>query len=320
MARPDGGEWHEDPYVGMGVDDVPSGRDVAAETAALDLSDARNSHTRPQRGLKGLTGYGKNMVKAFGFLLQERYPRHRVTLGTVTLPPMSQQARREVVDGWSELVREYLQWLSRRLGRQGLPPAVCSVTEIQPKRLQSSGEGYLHLHTLWTNRPAKAGNWAINPCDLRAWLERYLERKIPSYDGGRVNVDVKPVKGEAARYMAKYMSKGGECLAEAMEDWGQDACPSTWWNMTAAARRWVKSETCRGFEAGALIETYLNYLWGTGDDSWVEFLRHVEMEYDGVLVTVGFRGRMTKAVSADARAVLKSPQISGAMSIDLYPA
>lgn len=307
--RPDGGDWHEDPFVGLGVDDVPHGRDIAGEVARLNLSDVRNSTKRPRRGLKGLTGYGKNMVKAFGFLLQEKYPHHRVTLGTVTLPPMGQQARREVVRGWSDLVREYLRWLSRRLERRGLPQVVCSVTEIQPKRLATQNEGYLHLHTLWLNRPAKSGNWAIDPCELRSWLESYLERKIPSYQGGHVNVNVKPVEGEVARYMAKYMSKGGDCLTEALADWGEDCCPATWWNMTAPAREWVKSETLKGGAVGEYIETMLHYLWDTSDDSWLEFLRHVELEFDGVMITVGYRGRMEKGVAIDARVMLKSLDI-----------
>lgn len=305
-ARPDGGEWHEDPYIGMGVDDVPSGRDVAAETAALHLSDVRNSHNRPQRGLKGITGHGRQMVKAFGFLLKEKWPRHRVTLGTVTLPPMEQAQREAVAVAWPELVRHYLQWLSRRLERQGLPPAVCSVTEIQPKRLQETGEGYLHLHTLWLNRPGRKGNWAVSPVDLRAWLSQWLYRHIPGYPGGHVNVNVKPVRGEVARYMAKYMSKGGECLGEAIADWGEAACPRTWWNMTSPARAMVKAETHKGFAVGEYLESLLNYLWDTGDDSWVEFLRHVELDLDGVRVTVGYRGRMSKDVLATSRAMLKS--------------
>lgn len=313
--RPDGGDWHEDPFVGMGVDDVAMEARRAAGAKPLNLSDVPNSHKRPRRGLKGLTGYGKNMVKAFGFLLQEKYPRHRVTLGTVTLPPMNEAARREVVEGWSELVREYLQWLSRRLGRQGLPQVVCSVTEVQPKRLADGQGGYLHLHTLWLNQPGKAGNWAIDPCDLRAWLEKYLERKIPSYSGGHVNVNVKPVEGEVARYMAKYMSKGGECLAEAVEDWGEDNCPRTWWNMTAPARTWVKSEVHQGPQTGAILEALLGYLWDTGDDSWLEFLRHVEIEFDGVAITVGYRGRITRAESKRLRGMLKSGQISGQMQV-----
>ena len=309
--RPDGGEWHEDPFIGLGV------LDVAAEgRSPLDLSDAANSHNWPscpwpRRGTKGITGYGQQMIKAAGFLMGEKWPQHRKTLGTVTLPPMTAQARREVVEAWPELTRELLQWLSRRLTRQQLPPVVCSVSEVQPKRLVENSEAYLHWHLLWLNPPGKAGNWAIDPCDVRTWLESLLIRKIPSYQGGNINVDVKRVKGEAARYLAKYMSKGKQQVQEAMEDWGAGLCPRTWWNMTKPTRDMVKAATSKGRIPGQLLEDVLNHAWRTDLDSHYEFLRHIELEFNGALITVGWRGRFTPGLAIDIRGLLQSGDIPG---------
>jgi len=309
--RPDGGDWHEDPFIGLGVLDV-----AADGRSPLDLSDAANSHNWPscpwpRRGTKGITGYGQQMIKAAGFLMGEKWPQHRKTLGTVTLPPMTAQARREVVEAWPELTRELLQWLSRRLTRQSLPPLVCSVSEVQPKRLAETGEGCLHWHLLWLNLPGKAGNWAVDPCDVRTWLESLLIRKIPSYTGGNVNVDVKRVKGEAARYLAKYMSKGKQQVQEAMEDWGAGLCPRTWWNMTKPARDMVKAATSRGRIPGQLLENVLNHAWETDLDSHYEFLRHIELEFNGALITVGWRGRFTPGLAIDIRGLLQSGDITG---------
>jgi hypothetical protein len=178
------------------------------------------------------------------------------------------------------------------------------VSEVQPRRLAETAEAYLHWHLLWLNHPGKSGNWAIDPCDVRTWLESLLIRKVPSYQGGNVNVDVKRVKGEAARYLAKYMSKGKQQVKEAMDDWGPELCPRTWWNMTKPARDMVKAATSKGRVAGQLLEDVLAHAWSTDLDSHYEYLRHVELEFDGTLITVGWCGRFTPALSLEIRSML----------------
>jgi hypothetical protein len=307
---PESGEWHENPIDVSARAEAAICDGSAGQLLPLNLSDGSNSHRRPKRGLSGITGYGQQMIKACGFLMGERWPQHRKTLGTITLPPMDQESRREVVLQWSEMTRQLLQWLTRRLERLGLPPIVCSVTEVQPKRLSSLGEGYLHWHLMWLNIPAKAGHWSVSPSCLRSFLAKLLKRLVPSYGGGFINVNVKAVKGEAAKYLAKYMSKGKQQIEEAAEDWGEDVCPSTWWNMTGSARAMVKSETFRGREPGQMLEAVLEHAWSTDVDLHFEYLRHVELEFDGVRVTVGWRGRFVADVACRVRSRLKSVDIN----------
>lgn len=305
--RPDGGDWHEDVFVGMGVEDTEAAREAAGDAlASLNLSDASNSTSRPPRGLKGITGYGQQMIKACGYLMQRHWPHHRKTLGTVTLPPMTREQRAEVVQLWPDLTRELLRWLSRRLSRQGVPPVVCSVTEIQPKRLQAQGEGCLHWHLLWLNVPAKSGCWSVNPNEMRAWLVDLLERKIGGLECGHVNVNTKPVKGEVAAYLAKYMSKGKQLVQEALADWGADNCPRTWYNLTKPARDMVKASTHRGRVPGALLESVLNHAWDVGPGEVYAFLRHIDLVYDGVAYTAGWRGRLHAEVAEDLHSMLES--------------
>lgn len=310
--RGDGGEWHEDPFVGLVVDDVAMVERASGGGSPLNLSDAPNSTNRPPRGLKGMTGYGAQMIKACGHLLQEYWPHHRKTLGTVTLPPMSEQARREVVEAWPTLTREWLRWLSRRLERRGLPPVICSVTEIQPRRLEAQNEGCLHWHTLWLNHPGRAGNWSVEPNDVRAWLDGLLRRHCPSYQGGHVNVNTKPVEGVVAAYMAKYMSKGKQMVGEAMKDWGEGLCPRQWWNMSAPARKLVKQSTCSGEAAGSILEAVLEHAWLTDIDAHYAFLRHIEIDFSGARITVGWRGRFREGIDGDIRRMLRSFDIEGA--------
>jgi len=126
-----------------------------------------------------------------------------------------------------------------------------------------------------------------------------------------VNVDVKPVNGEAARYLAKYMSKGKQQVQEAMEDWGAGLCPRTWWNMTKPARDMVKAATSKGRIPGQLLESVLEHAWATDIDSHYEFLRHIELEFNGALITVGWRGRFTPGLATDIRGMLQSVDING---------
>jgi hypothetical protein len=275
-----------------------------AEGPPLDLSVPVNSHSAAKRGLTGITGYGQQMIKAGGYLMGENWPRHRKTLGTITLPEMSKEARAEVVANWSDLTRQLLQWVTRRLQRQGLPQVVLSVTEIQPRRLAASGEGYLHWHLLWLNQPGKAGGWAISPNDLRSWLSNLLQRKIQSYQGGFLNIDTKPVTGAVAAYLAKYMSKGKQAVAEAVEDWGEDNCPSTWWNMSRPARDMVNAATLRGPRVGKLLEDCVQLAVEGDPSETFLYLSPVIMEIGENLRQMGWVGRFKAELLPVLRAVL----------------
>lgn len=275
-----------------------------AEGPPLNLSDPANSNKRPRRGKKGITGFGQQMVKACGFLMEERWPRHRKTLGTITLPEMSPEARAAVVANWPALTRELLQWVNRKLRRQGLPLVACSVTEIQPRRLQRQGEGYLHWHVLWLNHPGRGGNWAISPNDLRSWLSKLLQRKIEGYQGGHVNVNVKAVRGRVAAYLAKYMSKGRQAVAEAMEDWGEDNCPRTWWNMTKDARQMINAATLRGAPVGKVLEECVLLACDSDPEETFDYLAPIVMEINGSLQQMGWVGRFKPEVLPVLRAVL----------------
>jgi hypothetical protein len=124
-----------------------------------------------------------------------------------------------------------------------------------------------------------------------------------------VNVNTKPVEGVVAAYMAKYMSKGRQMVQEAVKDWGQDNCPRQWWNMTKRTRDMVKSGTYSGRQAGQLLDSMLMHAFDTGVGEVYAFLRHVELEFNGAMVTVGWRGRFCEGVDIDLRGMLSSSDI-----------
>jgi hypothetical protein len=298
---------------------VPEGR-----AEPLDLSNLPNSHKatgpkctaalmalgkrkakRPETyGRKGITGYGKKMVKSVGALIDRAYPHHRVTFCTVTMPDLPSQLRRELALSWPELVRQLLQWLKRRLGKAGLPKVVVSVSEIQPGRLEHTGEGYLHLHILWLNLPGKRGNWAVDVVGLRSWVSEFLQKRNLWTVDSHVNCDVRAVRGEKAAYLAKYVSKGGDEIRDFARDNGWESIPSQWWNMSSEAREWVKGALVSGTLVGQVLDYLLHVAFETGDFDDYHYIYHVEIEVDGRLINVGYRGAFAERAYNDLLSAL----------------
>lgn len=270
--------------------------------APLDLTNARNSHTaasRPEKyGKLGITSFGRKMVKSAATLIQ-KMPNKRTTFATVTMPTLPQQLRRELALCWPEFVRQLLQTLTRWLKKQGLPPLVCSVSEIQPKRLAEHREGYLHLHLVWPNHWARAGNWAIDVGDLRTWISEFLQSRGLWAADSWVNVATEQVYKTAAGYLSKYMSKGSDELVAFAEDCGWDAVPGQWWNLSKAARDMVKRWTRKGDVVGAVLSEVISGIWDSGDMSGFHWLQEIVWQADDRLVTVGWFGVITADLRKD---------------------
>lgn len=263
----------------------------------LNLTSAPNSHKAPEprgkRGLKGITGYGKKMLKS-ALALLERPKTYRLTFCTITMPTLPLEGRQALAGCWPEFLRQLLQYLSRTLERQGLPRVVVSATEIQPLRLTNGHEGYLHLHLVWPNIPARRGSWAVEVAELRSWCESFLAARGLMPLGGWVNVNVQRVTKTAVGYIAKYISKGGDVLQAFIDDLGTESVPATWWNMTKAARDSVKANMLEGDSVGHLLRTVIDYTFDSDDFSAFVYLRHSEMLFDGRLITVGWYGALTE--------------------------
>jgi hypothetical protein len=122
-------------------------------------------------------------------------------------------------------------------------------------------------------------------------------------------VNTKPVEGVVAAYLAKYMSKGRQQVAEAVKDWGEGLCPRTWWNMTAPARAMVKRAVHHGEEVGKLLESVLEYAFTSDVGRCFDFLRHIEVRMGDALVSVGWRGRFCEGLSREIRGMIESTDI-----------
>lgn len=326
MAAPAGSAWSIGPWGFPVCDDSridsaghSEALSVASETelqewiardgvaVPLDLTTPRNSHNlgnRPEKyGKQGITGHGRKMVKSAATLMQ-KMPGKRITFATVTMPALPQQLRRELCRAWPELIRQLLQWLSRRLRRLGLIPAVCSVTEIQPGRLEKYAEGYLHLHLIWPNHWAKSGNWAIDVSEMRAWLSEFLQSRGLWVNEAWVNVDTQQVKKTAAGYLSKYMSKGSEELESFAEDCGWDCVPSQWWNLSKPARDLVKKYTREGCPVGELLQAVIQHSLDFQELAQFHVLCPAIVNYDGKDRIAGWFGVMTPEFRSELLAIL----------------
>lgn len=286
-----------------GGDTVPQARygaagSVSDAVALLTSSNALNSHTeceaRPQRGLKGITALGQQSLRSACYLLERDYGKEDLCFATLTVPTLSRPARERLARSWSELVRQFLQFVSRRLLAAGRPTKVAGCTEIQSGRLQCRGEGYLHLHAIWPSHSnASSQLWAVEWADLRAWWESALVRLSGEQLPHHPRVEVAPVRRSAERYMGKYLSKGsGECLKQFIEDLGEDSVPPAWWFMTADLRHQVKAETASGPNTGEILYAVVQQALEEGDMGDFEWVRPVFLEFGDSSIHVGWCGRL----------------------------
>jgi len=290
--------------------------DMNAAIAALTSSNALNSHTEcepsPQRGLKGITGFGQQMLRSGCYLLERDYGNSDLCFATLTVPSLSREGRQRLAANWSELVRQFVQFVTRRLAAAGRPTKVAGCTEIQTARLQSRSEGYLHLHAVWPSHSNAASQlWAVEWADLREWWERALIRFSGEQLPHHPRVELAPVKKSAERYMGKYLSKGsGEALEEFVADLGEESVPSTWWFMSADLRHQVKSETARGPNTGTLLYAVVQQALSEGDLGDFVWIRPVMMTFTDVPVHIGWCGRLAPWAREDCLTLL-SPLTGG---------
>lgn len=279
---------------------------LGAAVAALTSSNAPNSHTgqteRPQRGLAGITGHGQQMLRSACYLLERDYGNQDLCFATLTVPTLSKEGRRALAGAWSELVRQLVQWVSRKLASAGRPQKLCGCTEIQTARLHSRAEGYLHLHVVWpahSNEPDR--RWVVEWSEMRSWWENALVRFAGEALSHHPRVELAPVRKSAERYMGKYLSKGsGEALDEFVADLGTESVPPSWWFMSGPMRSQVKAEVVAGPHTGELLFGMVRLALESNCENDFEWMRPVMLEFDGDSIHVGWCGRLAPRARADA--------------------
>lgn len=216
---------------------------VLSPGSPLGLSNVPISATRAKKGLKGMTSYGRRMVRNACYLLEERYGSGRCGFGTFTLPSLIFPDWAAVCHDWAKLVNNFIKRVKRRLATRTENPYICYVTEFQTKRYEKEGRAYPHLHICYPARPEFNYNWYISASELRdIWREVIQSRCLCRYDFA-ASVDCVVVKKSIGAYLSKYLSKGAGDVARFIQAGLPLGCVGHWWGVSGAVRAAIKART-----------------------------------------------------------------------------
>lgn len=213
-----------------------------------NLVSGAKSAQRGKYGSKGITGYGKKMVRSGAKILQEEWGVRCTGFGTLTLPSFSSEEMAIIADSWGILVKRFFEEFKREQRRHGGDERYVCVTEVQEARFKDSGELGLHVHFVYKARPtAYSANWFISANWCRHTWRRILANRLDRLcsDIPTPRCELKLVRKDAAGYLGKYMSKGGKILERIKEAMPALALPKQWWGCDACTRGNVKDRIVR---------------------------------------------------------------------------
>lgn len=285
-------------------------------TIEVCSSNVRNHHQdqfdedkqRGKYGGKGITSYGRKVVSNIPIVVERRYGKARLALGTCTLPNFRKSILQVLCINWGELTRRFFQKFKRIGKKRNFPADYCSCTEIQEKRYSQSGVPVLHVHFLYVCKPnARGCDFYLTPDQFRSmWIEAIFE--ILRAKNLQAGEDIcysncfhcSVIKKSASGYLGKYLSKGTKAAQKIIEQGDEDLLPSQWWS---ASMQWKKlfkdslirmdAETCESFFY------FLEYYLHEGIIVWAKFVT-VQLEEDREY-TVGLVGRLSYLVDKKLR-------------------
>lgn len=241
--------------------------------------------------------------------MQQKFGRSRLTFGTATLPSVTELELVELSNCWAELTRQFKQELTRLLYRRGLSTDWVDCTEIQELRWKRKAQLAPHLHWVCQGRRSHRDGWSIKPDEIRAIWERLISRFLGRQVDCKAATRIERVKKSAARYLSKYMSKGGKVLESIKAAGLGDVLPTAWYGMSAALTRLVKLKTIRCDEASEFLLENYQALIDIGHLRWAYqvFVDMPQPHGEVLKVLVGIVGEFT---NTDAINQLVSPHIA----------
>lgn len=217
--------------------------------SSLGLSNAGNCHSKKpkpskpkyRKGLKGITSEAKRLIRTACAIQENKYGRSNVSFATLTVPTLrSPEDHITLNQNWSELVRQFMQALGRLLDRRGLDgKGILVVCEIQPGRWKKYGIVAPHLHCTFQGRKSRYSHWGISPKELDQIWGRCLQVILGWKPDCRSACNIQQVKKSLKRYLAKYMSKGGDILKQIIHAGMEDQVPPSWYRMSDNLRKKV---------------------------------------------------------------------------------
>lgn len=226
-------------------------------TSCLGSSHVANSDSVPEpaprarRGLKGITAYGRTLIRGGAQYLEDRYGVKHLSFLTCTLPPEALAVC--TPESWAEVLNRFLKSLRLHLVKGGLSPEIVGCIEVQEIRLlQESGRPPLHLHVVFQGRQIGKA-WAYPGEFYQALWERACKSVWEDIQGFQSSCRVESLRSSAVSYLGKYMSKGGDVLNLCKPE----LLPSAWYTISTKLKAFVKGATLKlsGQAAHDLYET-----------------------------------------------------------------
>lgn len=293
-----------------------------SEHLGLSIATSLTKNDRPltRKGLRGLSGIGKVRIPNAGLRLQKVYGRKNISFTTLTLPKLPDELWDVVsASDWTLLEDKVRKLFMYYLKKQSIED-FCYVAEIQEDRFKETGKPYIHYHILHPCRHkryrCKQTNkmlWIISADDLRKkwsklvwnWI-RELGNKYNVCLGNKfaeskpvfnASIDMQVIRKDASRYMAKYASKGADCI-DAMIEAGYENCiPYHWYYIS-------KSLIAKVLQAVKIVKEYVatvlleeaKKVCGTNTASvlfeWVKLITRIKENGDELIC--GFAGSMSR--------------------------
>lgn len=242
---------------------------------ALGMTDPPG--TRAQRGLKGISRHAARMTRNAAFLLENKYPLKRLGFYTFTLPRVSETSDYVAAREWAEIVRVFLQSVTRLLSAAGLPTSYVGCTEIQEGRYARYGGLPLHLHIVVVGKQLNRRNWAIHSDQWRALWRSAVVGRCPEFSkiSFSASVDTVALKKSASGYLGKYMSKGVQALGAILaDDPGlAEFMPRSWSHCSLKLRRAVGARIAGGNDSARALMRDIR-----AGDTRVDYSREIRIE------------------------------------------
>ncbi len=237
------------------------------------VNDLSQGESKPY-GERGLTAYGKKMIRRATAIMERKYGKRRLGFLTFSLPEWNNSTMRFLSRYFREMLRKLEQEIRRELQRVGAPPDMVYCVEIQMKRFRRGGGIVPHVHMVVLSRSARAAqaekkDWYISLDGYKAiWNRIVQDAYTKAVEGGFAAEESRPnyqaravpqtIKKSATGYMSKYMSKGGGDLEDLLAYRYKHMSEDNPWELP---RRWYGiSKELRAKAAAAVIEIP-HWLW-----------------------------------------------------------
>lgn len=266
------------------------------EISTLGLSNASNSHSKPQRGMKGVTSLGRRMIRNGAFVLERAVGRRRVAMLTTTLPSLPEEVYKQVTCEWSEIVRIFTQWIVRQLRKVHGYSWLVGCVEIQEKRLASEGGLPLHLHLCFQSKTRR--EFTIDKDEISRVWQRAVCSRVP--DAANVNwssaTRIETVKKSVENYISKYISKGvnQNVLVSIQQGFKM---PSAWWICAGGLKQEIKRRTVYETSNTATAIWWLSH----NRPYLFSYTYKVEIGEESRAACVGISGRMCDTLASFVR-------------------